>query len=494
VGVTYNFKKGTDLSSWHWLNQYMTGASQPGCANAYDGSRYIYWAIQSGSATAASTTQLWRHDTWSNGWQFLVALTNAFTGIDIEYDSVRNVLFVAEGNNTTVWRYFNLNTTAITLLGLTTNPFALSSAIGTALPAAATTGASIAMTDDVSVQYPTPLTASGATTSTLTSATTTAMGDTGPVEFHSGMIGSYLRMTSGAQSGQKRVITAVTDANNLTVVAFGTAPVAGDSYVIELPGGDGPTSAALLTASSATASTLVLTGASWPTNAYRDHDVVIYGGTGAGQRRRIASNDGTTLTLAAAVTGNNRTGNWTTTPDATSTFRIVPSSDFLYLFVGSTSMYRVDVLATTIAFTTFATVPAAPGAGSNAFHTPVWSPQSLVVFRGGATTTVYRYHIGLQTWTTLTSAWGAETLTTGGTAARIPGRGRFLVHIGGSTRLYMYNPITGELQPMTPPPYAVPTALEGKRLRHVKTADGVEFIYMLRAGGQEYFRLPVEFL
>src|ERR1700759_4489677 len=101
--VSYNFKKGVDLPSWHWLNQFQAGNSDPGTSVTWDGSRYMYWAIQFGTTTSGtvSTTQLWRFDTWTNGWQFLIALTSGNNGLDIEYDSIRNVVWIISGNNAT---------------------------------------------------------------------------------------------------------------------------------------------------------------------------------------------------------------------------------------------------------------------------------------------------------------------------------------------------------------------------------------------------------
>ena len=57
------------------------------------------------------------------------------------------------------------------------------------------------------------------------------------------------------------------------------------------------------TATGGTASTVVNSGASWATNAYQGGYVRMTGGTAGniGQVRRIASNDGTTLTLAEAL-------------------------------------------------------------------------------------------------------------------------------------------------------------------------------------------------
>lgn len=65
--------------------------------------------------------------------------------------------------------------------------------------------------------------------------------------------------------------------------------------------------------SSAAAGTLVDSTKSWTVNIHANRYVVITAGTGAGQARQIASNDGTTLTLSV---------NWTTNPDVTSDYKI----------------------------------------------------------------------------------------------------------------------------------------------------------------------------
>jgi len=55
------------------------------------------------------------------------------------------------------------------------------------------------------------------------------------------------------------------------------------------------------------------TAKSWPVDAFADLIIEITGGTGAGQIRKIASNTATRITV---------TPDWTTVPDATSTYRI----------------------------------------------------------------------------------------------------------------------------------------------------------------------------
>lgn len=66
-------------------------------------------------------------------------------------------------------------------------------------------------------------------------------------------------------------------------------------------------------ATSASGTTIVVSGATWTTNQYQNDWVVILTGTGAGQTRNITSNTSTTLTVPT----------WTVTPDNTSTFQIV---------------------------------------------------------------------------------------------------------------------------------------------------------------------------
>lgn len=67
------------------------------------------------------------------------------------------------------------------------------------------------------------------------------------------------------------------------------------------------------TATSAASTTLILSTASWTTNAYQNYYVRIVYGTGAGQTRLISSNDATTLTITPA---------WTATPSTDSKFEI----------------------------------------------------------------------------------------------------------------------------------------------------------------------------
>lgn len=484
MAVAYNYLAGVDMPSWHWLSEFPSGASNPGTSNVYDGSRYIYWSIQYGStATTASTTQLWRYDTWSNGWQFLVTLTSGNAGIDMEYDAVRNVIWLTIGAALTEWRYFNVNQTSITLAGLTTAAFTLSAAITTVLPAAATNGASLCMLEDVDLAgiFDSGVAATGSTTTSIVSANS-------PATFLASIVGLQIRFTSGALSGQRRIVTGVTSATALTVTrAFSAAPAAGDAWLIELPAD---------TAAAGSTSTTLVTPGGMATGVYANADVMITGGTGVGQRRRITSHDATTLTLAATVTGNPRTGAWTTTPDATSTFQIVPSSDFLYYLVANntTTAYKIDIVATTLTWVAITALPGAAGGGANLMHPGHSAPFRMLALRGNATNSIYFYDPGTNAWSTPTVLAATETFSTGASSSLVVGRRKMFIQKDASQRCYILDLVTGQLDAAGFMPYAAPAAYEGHRARYVRTASGVEWMYLLRAGGQELLRLPFEWL
>lgn len=484
--VDYNFSKGTDIPEWVWLQQLPT-VNYHGASSCYDGTRYMYWLVQSGSTSAvASTTTLWRFDTWTNGWSLIGATTNGGYGLDVEFDVNRNVLYIMHGTTLTSWQVFNLNNAAVSICGVTcaANAFTTMTPV---LPAAASYGASLTLPDDNSVAATIE---SGQATSGSTS--TVLYDTTSQSIFGQGMVGLQVRWTSGALNGQHEIIASVQGPNQLTVgAAFaGGAPAVGDTYVIEMPQN--------MAAASGTTTTITAGSEAFPVNLYSNADVVITAGTGAGQRRRIASNTATVLTLAAAQTGNARTGAFATAPDATSVFKIVPSSDFLYFQPGATSaaLYKIDVNtgATVVAWTTLTSMPAAPGGGANTFFPQAYAPFSLVTFRGNGTSTVYQYSEGLNTWQTITTFGTTETFTTGSAAAMLHGRRRIFAQKDSSTKTYAVNLGTGIYEGFPNPPYTAPGAYDGKRARFVKTADGVEWLYLLRAGGQEFWRVPVEWL
>lgn len=488
-----NYRLGVDTPTWDWLASFIGGISYHGIGNAYDGKRYIYWAIQFGTtSTSASTTQLWRYDTWTDGWNFMATLASGNYGMDLEYDATRNVLFYLIGAVSTGWQCFNLNTTAISISGVSVPAYSLVT-ITPALPVGAGFGASFSIPDESAVGGNLTV-ANGAIASDrgtiIAGSTTTSLVVNAPEDtFGPGLVNLYARFTTGALAGQRRLITAVPNQATLTTAAFTAAPAAGDAFIVEVPEA---------TATAGTTTTATVTAAGWAVNAYAFSDVVIVSGTGAGQRRRIASNTADTLTLAAAVVGNPRTGPFTTAPDTTSIFRIIPSSDFMYYQSanGGTGFYRID-LATGATATTWATLAAAPGGvsgGGNTFYPGSYDAFGLLSLRGNGTNNLYRYNIGTNGWTVLPIFIGQETFTTGSASAMLHGKRRLFISKDNSTRTWLVDLRTGIVESGPTVPYANPQGYDGKRAKYIRTPDGIEWIYILRAGGQELFRVPLEWL
>jgi len=176
------------------------------------------------------------------------------------------------------------------------------------------------------------------------------------------------------------------------------------------------------TATGGTSTTLSNSAKAWATNQWANSQVKITAGTGAGQIRTIASNTGTALTVSAA---------WTTTPDATSQYKIEGNDDFLYLMGNNAvALYRYSISGNT--WTTLsptAARAAAPGlaaSGNWVYNVPSardarWSDENAIIngrriysFRGGAGAVLDYYDIAANTWVSgVTYAPATETFTTG---------------------------------------------------------------------------------
>lgn len=484
---TSNFKVGVDVPPWHWLQQ-LPLTVDPGSALTTDGTRYLYFAVQSSQATGgatAGTTQLWAFDTWSAGWGLLATLTSGNQGISIEYDPNRNVIYVVIGATLTAWQCFNLNTTSVTIAG-TACAARVATTVTPVLPAGAGVGASIAMPSWGNINtsiwadpQPVQPAASGGSSTNVKSQNNI---------FTPMHVGMQIQFTSGVNSGNKALITAVGGPNSVTVApAMTGTPGNGDTFQIQLPVG---------TATSGAAGSLTDSAQSWPTNQYKNSDVIITSGTGSGQRRRIASNTGTALTLAGAVTGNANTGNWSVNPDNTSVYQIQPSGDFLYYAsAGATAtVWSLDVSSTAppswVATTN--NTPATITGGSTLLKFGGAGAFYLATLRGGATATFYNMSLGPQVWTTPTTYFGSETFTTGSTCQQMFNHAKLFITKEGQVRSYILDLTTGILGAGPSLPYAVPSAFDGQRTTYFKSAAGVDWIYSIRAGGSQVFRVPIE--
>ena len=207
--------------------------------------------------------------------------------------------------------------------------------------------------------------------------------------------------------------------------------------------------------STATGATTTLTDANqnWVTNAWAGQIVKFTSGTGVGQQSAIQSNTATVLTFSAV----------TTAPDATTTYSILRN---LPTSTGVGICWGWGTTDTTLA------------------------GKYLIVARGGGNASFDRYDITLERWRNLSTSPFFETLTTGSTYA-YDGTNRVYFQKDATNRFYYYDIVNNIIVPSGTAPYSVSTAVLGNRMEVIQTADGLEYIYWQRAGGQEMYRVLI---
>lgn len=170
------------------------------------------------------------------------------------------------------------------------------------------------------------------------------------------------------------------------------------------------------TATAWSSTTLTNSAKTWTTNQFTNHQIRITGGTWVGQIRTIASNTDTVITVSAA---------WTVTPNATSTYSIEWNDDFLYLLGNNAvTMYRYSKSGNTWTvlspWVARAWAPIAWMSANWVWQTNniTWANESILLdwkyiysFRWG-TSTLDRYDIPWNTWSTVTYNYAQETFST----------------------------------------------------------------------------------
>lgn len=169
------------------------------------------------------------------------------------------------------------------------------------------------------------------------------------------------------------------------------------------------------TATAGAANTLTNAGKSWTTNQWANYQIRITAGTGAGQIRLISTNTPTVITVSS---------NWGINPDATSQYSIEGNDDFIYLFGNNAStVYRYSISNNN--YTTLTSRPASSGAGLSGHWIwgagdTAWNNENSIIngrriytFRGGAGSTLEYFDIPSNSWTAVTYAPSTETYTTG---------------------------------------------------------------------------------
>ena len=169
--------------------------------------------------------------------------------------------------------------------------------------------------------------------------------------------------------------------------------------------------------SSATATTLVSSSKTWTSSQWINYQVRIISGTGVGQLRTITANTANSLTVAT----------WTTNPDTTSVFAISGNEDNLYLFGNnSTTVYKYSISGnswTTLSPSVARGGAFAVGGGANWVSNvsdSIWTNESAIIngrriysFRGGASAVLDYYDIPSNSWVSLTYSPQMDTFTTG---------------------------------------------------------------------------------
>ena len=241
---------------------------------------------------------------------------------------------------------------------------------------------------------------------------------------------TLVKIIAGTGVGQYRIITSNTASILTTNAAWSVNPDTTSVYEV------GSFSAGIASAGGATTITNGTSGAaSWATNMWATYQVRIVSGTGAGQVRTIASNNGSVLTVSAS---------WTVNPDNTSYFVIEGNDDSLYFLGGA----AVTLFKYSISGNTWSTLsPGAARAGAAGAATScswisqcrdaAWTAQTgpsnsttyrqngryLFSFRGGGTGTLDIYDIAANTWISAVAYGGAntETFAVGSTYADLDG-------------------------------------------------------------------------
>lgn len=256
------------------------------------------------------------------------------------------------------------------------------------------------------------------------------------------------------------------------------------------------------TATSGSATTLVVAGKTWAVNQFANWQVRITAGTGAGGIRAIASNTATTLTI-----------NSSTALDATSAYSIEPSDDYIYI-IGNAAVaaYRYQISTTT--WTTLAPGAAragAPGAGASLHWvtgctTPSWSAESTVIngnrlYSFRSTNVLDYYDIAANTWVSgVAYARQNETVAASGAGWSYDG-GNFLYAqlpqvIATPTRFLRFDFRGPIMEGWSVNVFPSPTAATlGDKVNGATYSDGVgipiRWNYMLQPGGVQMHRCLV---
>lgn len=281
------------------------------------------------------------------------------------------------------------------------------------------------------------------------SGSTTTLVDSSKNWINNCWAGYKMRIESGTGFGSGIITITSNTATTLTYASQAFTPDSTTHYEIADSWG-------LITTGGTTTPITEASTKNWVTNLWAGKRVRITGGTANGQEGAITSNTATAITTSAALT----------LTDATSTYAVLG-------------------------------VPAR-GAGVQLLW--IWGSTDtsikgkyIFVPRGGASNTADIYDITTSRWT-----YGyffspqAETFTTGSMYA-YDGANKIYIQKDATGRVFAYDVTTNIVQALGTIPYGHSTAIVGNRMEIISTADGLDYLYMMRHTGQEMWRTLIYF-
>lgn len=195
--------------------------------------------------------------------------------------------------------------------------------------------------------------------------------------------------------------------------------------------------------------TLIDTTQNWATNVFIGKRVKLIAGTGAGNEYTITANTATTLTFAVA-----------TAPDTTTAYAIFE------LPARSTGIH-LDCI--------------------NGCSNSSLNNKYLYMWKGGATSDLYRYNFNTEQSDIVSYYPASETLTTGSMYV-YDGVDRIYYTKDATGRVYYYDIVKNVTVPFGMIPYGMSTAILGNRMEIISTTDGLKYLYIMRHSGTEMFR------
>jgi hypothetical protein len=387
----------------------------------------------------------------------------------------------------------------------------------------------------------------GFVTSAAQNATVAAQGTTSLVDATQNWVtdehkNKLVQITSGAAPSPTVQIRKITSNTATTLNWTGTITAATNStsrYVLidekAFANGQSFTASTLGSrsgiATSGTSSSLTDTTKVWPINGWIDtrptgasntaRKIKIIAGTGTGTEIAITSNTANTLNFASqAFTVDNTTvyqimenfgqataGSATSLTDTTQNWALnayVGKRVRLVAGVGVTT--EATITANTQTSLTFAAIsftvdtttsytilePTQRGSGCSMIVPRNSTNESLnnnyiYMFRGGATGELGRYNITKEIFEPITFFPFTETLTTG-TSYAYNGGDRIYIQKDATGRCYYYDLVLNDMVNSSTTPYSQGTASIGNRMEIITTEDNLKYLYVIRNGGQEFWR------